>query len=71
MKEETALHTDGTPELWFEQVQAWIARAYRQPTDAALIDAPRFTRFNMEVAVLEGERRALERLGVSAPPEPA
>jgi hypothetical protein len=37
-----------------EEVQAWIKQAYREPENKGLIDAPRFTRWNMEVAFQAG-----------------
>ena len=37
-----------------DQIQDWIRRAYREPEDKSLLDAPRFTRWNMEVAFRAG-----------------
>jgi hypothetical protein len=46
---------------WSDEVQGWIRLAYREPDDPTRIDAPRFTRWNMETAVRYGEARERAR----------
>ena len=49
-----------------EDVHAWISRAYRDPEDRTMMDAVRFTRWNMEVAFQAGFGAGYR----TAPPRP-
>lgn len=48
-----------------DEVHRWIRLAYREPKDPAQVDAPRFTRWNMEVAYCAGWAAALVEVEIS------